>query len=58
MNENDIKQAVEPEKVACEVCHKNILTTDAQREEATDYIIYFCGLNCYDQWKHQEASDD
>ena len=58
MNENDIKQAVESEKIACEVCLKDVPVTEAKSEEATDYFVHFCGLDCYDKWKHMEASDN
>ena len=57
MNENDIKEATEAEKLACEVCLNNIPATEAKSEEATDYVAYFCGLNCYDKRKHQKPSD-
>jgi len=39
MNENDIKEATEAEKVACEVCLNNIPATEAKSEEATDYFV-------------------
>lgn len=58
MNVNDIKEAVESEKIACEVCLNDIPVTEAKSEEATDYVVHFCGLDCYDKWKHLEASDN
>ena len=58
MNENDIKEAVESEKIACEVCLNDIPVTEAKSEEATDYVVHFCGLDCYDKWKRLEASDN
>ncbi len=40
-------------KVRCEVCLKDIPVSEAQSAEAQDYVAYFCGLDCYDQWKAQ-----
>ncbi len=49
MNEQD-KPDVE-EKVKCEVCLKEIPASEAKVDEATDYVVYFCGLDCYAKWK-------
>ncbi|MBK6958367.1 MAG: DUF3330 domain-containing protein [Nitrosomonas sp.] len=48
------KKIVEPEKIACEVCFKEIPISEAKSVKATDYIMYYCGLDCYDKWKKQE----
>lgn len=52
MSEQD-KPAVE-EKVQCEICLKEIPASVAKVDEATDYVRYFCGLECYAKWKTQE----
>ena len=39
--------------VACEVCIKEVPISEAKSEEATDYVIHFCGLDCYAKWKEQ-----
>lgn len=57
MHEHDKEQITDVEKVACEVCLKKIPASEAKSAEATDYIAYFCGLDCYDKWKHQKPSD-
>ena len=44
---------VEIERVTCEVCLKEIPKDEATSPEATDYFVYFCGLDCYEQWKKQ-----
>ncbi|MDQ1363573.1 MAG: hypothetical protein QG652_1434 [Pseudomonadota bacterium] len=41
--------------VSCEICLKSIPVSEAKSAEAEDYVAYFCGLECYDQWKHQES---
>jgi uncharacterized protein DUF3330 len=33
--------------VRCEVCEKEVPLSGAVVPEATDYLIYFCGLDCY-----------
>ena len=58
MHEHDKKRTTEVEEVSCEVCLKNILTSDAQREEAIDNIAYFCGLDCYEKWQHQKSVEN
>ena len=45
---------IEPEKVSCEVCFKEIPLSEANSVKATDYIMYYCGLDCYEKWKNQE----
>ena len=49
------KEIVVPEKVTCEVCFKEIPISEATSVKATDYIVYYCGLDCYDRWKNQKA---
>lgn len=49
----DGKPPVEPEQVECKVCLKEIPLSEATSDEATDYVTYFCGLDCYEKWKKQ-----
>lgn len=46
---------LDPEKIACEVCLKEIPISEAKSEEATDYVIYYCSLDCYAKWKEQNG---
>jgi hypothetical protein len=48
------KKLFEPDKVTCEVCFKEIPISEAKNVKATDYIMYYCGLDCYDKWRKQE----
>jgi hypothetical protein len=41
------------ERVACEVCLKEVPKSEATVAEATDYVAYFCGLDCYHKWQAQ-----
>jgi len=55
MNAND--KPAGSEMVACEICLKEIPVSEAKSEEATDYVLYFCGIDCYEKWK-QQAEDE
>ena len=44
--------------VECNVCLKEIPKSEAKVEEATDYVAYFCGLECYEKWKSQQNDTD
>lgn len=44
------------DSVRCEVCQVHIPLSEALVAEATDYVVYFCGLDCYDRWRHQREA--
>lgn len=37
--------------VACKVCLKEIPQSVASSQEGSDYVLYFCGENCFEAWK-------
>ena len=37
--------------ISCAVCRHEIPTSEAMVAEATDYLVYFCGLDCYQRWR-------
>lgn len=39
------------ELVPCEVCKKEVPKTESTVAEAADYVMFFCGLDCYEEWK-------
>ncbi|MEW5904999.1 MAG: DUF3330 domain-containing protein [Pseudomonadota bacterium] len=45
-----------PERVTCEVCLKEVPLSAAVHFEAQDYVVYFCGLECYVRW-HDRRED-
>lgn len=49
---------IELEPVACEVCQKEVPISEAIIPEATDYVVHFCGLDCYQKWKAQAEQPD
>jgi len=50
------KRSPHDELVSCEVCMKEIPVSEAKSEEATDYVVYYFGLDCYSAWKEQFTS--
>ena len=40
-------------KVQCKICLREIPKSEAKSAEAVDYVAYFCGLDCYQQWQEQ-----
>ena len=56
--EHDTEQGITVKEVTCEVCLNNIPTSAARREKAADYIAFFCGLECYEQWRYQRLPDN
>ncbi|MBM4189473.1 MAG: DUF3330 domain-containing protein [Betaproteobacteria bacterium] len=41
------------EQIACALCMKEIPKSEATVAEAADYLLYFCGLDCYDAWQKE-----
>ena len=50
------EQPSDPETVPCSVCLKEIPLSEAMNEEAVDYVMHFCGLECYAKWEKQEEA--
>ena len=48
-----IQRPVEPDLVACEMCMKEVPASEAQCAEAAEYVLHFCGLECFAKWKAQ-----
>lgn len=45
---------IAPEHISCKVCLKEVPKSEAASAEASDYVLYFCGLDCYQQWTQEE----
>ncbi len=50
-------EAVDVDLVECEVCLKEIPRSQAQSEEVRDYVVYFCGLKCYEEWADEQTEE-
>jgi hypothetical protein len=46
----DVVKKADPVRIACEVCLKEIPESQARHAEAGDYVMQFCGLECYRLW--------
>jgi hypothetical protein len=54
---NEPAKSVDPERVACGICLREVPYTDAQHDEGGDYVMHFCGLECYKIWREQNKED-
>ena len=48
----------EVEKVPCDICRKEVPLSEVMIPEAADYVAYFCGLECYAQWKQNSEQSE
>lgn len=44
-------------KIPCEECQKQVPLSEAITSEAEDYVLYFCGVECFEQW-HKRAEKE
>lgn len=56
MTTND--KLVELGLMSCEICMKEVPIDEALNPETADYIVFFCGLECYEQWVSQDVISD
>jgi len=42
-----------PRLISCQVCQHEIPVSEAIVPEASDYVVYFCGLDCYAAWQRR-----
>lgn len=47
-----------PNKIKCSSCLADIPRSSAMALEVHDYVHYFCGLECYQQWQDREESQE
>jgi hypothetical protein len=48
---------IEVGQVDCEICLKEVPPAGKVTAETSDYVVYFCGLDCYQQWKERMRAD-
>lgn len=46
------------EWVPCEVCRKEVPVGEARSPEGGDYVLYLCGLDCYQKWSQQQGNGE
>jgi hypothetical protein len=45
-------------QVDCALCMKYIPRSEAHHPEGEEYVMYFCGLECYALWRSEAARGD
>ncbi len=45
-----IHPSLPPERVSCSVCLKEIPPDSALTPQVEDFVLYFCGLECYEEF--------
>jgi hypothetical protein len=43
------------EKVKCAQCLREIPKSEALVPEAQDYALYYCGIECFEEWRKQSG---
>lgn len=46
-------ESTNEELVSCDICSKQVPTSEATIPEAVDYFVHFCGAACYQKWQAQ-----
>lgn len=41
------KESIDIEQLACKICLREIPRSEAKISETNDYVVYYCGLECY-----------
>ena len=52
-----MEEVVAVELIECDICLREIPVSEAVSCEASDYVTYYCGLECYDKWKKQRVTE-
>jgi len=48
------KELIPDTIIDCNICLMEVPISEANSEEATDYVLHFCGLECYTRWRNQD----
>ena len=43
-------------RVTCTVCQHDVPVSEAVVAEAVDYVVHFCGLDCYERWRNLKGA--
>lgn len=55
--DKQLPEVEEVEIVVCDVCRKEVPLSEAVMPEVVDYVVQFCGLDCYQAWREQRGQD-
>ena len=50
-------ESIGPERVSCDICLKEVPRSESRSPEGSDYVLYFCGLDCYEKWIQQKDNE-
>jgi hypothetical protein len=53
----DEARAIAPRPVNCATCRRELPQDQALTPEGGDYTLWFCGIECYAQWRREQGSD-
>jgi YHS domain-containing protein len=48
--------ALPEQRVACSVCRKEIPLSSALTPQGADYVLYFCGAECYEEFAAEQRA--
>lgn len=51
-----IQPEIQPEKISCSMCLKEIPLSAALTPQGADYVGHFCGIECYDEFAGRQES--
>ena len=54
---NDHNKSTAIKTVPCEICLKEVPRSEAKVVEVDDYVLYFCGLDCFGKWQEKEVGN-
>lgn len=41
----------QPDDVKCDHCAKEVPASGAKSRTVDEYVLWFCGVECYEQWR-------
>ena len=42
------------ESLNCDICTREIPADSMHSSEIDDYVVHYCGIECYEKWKLQQ----
>jgi hypothetical protein len=45
-----------PQQVSCETCRLQLPAEEALRLEGEDYVLWFCGQECFAKWRSDSGN--
>jgi hypothetical protein len=45
-----------PRRVTCATCRRELPADEALMPEAEEYALWFCGVDCYAEWRRKRGA--